>query len=331
MTEKASSGGGYGRGGRISLRLLISALVGQAVVFAALIWVAVEGFPFIGGAHEPAAGTHPERGFLAPKTAPTPKVDRFDADRAMREVRYQIRLGSRPAGSDASRTLAEHLRQRLPAGGFEPVPGGLRNVEGFLPGRLPAIVVGAHYDTKDIPSFVGAEDGASGSATLLEVARTLRRQKRPAGAHEVRFVFFDGEESPAGTSDADFYVDGLRGSKAYVDSHGGEIGTVIVLDLVGQRNLVLPREAGSDLELWTRLRTAAARVGTLTVFPDRTVGAILDDHTPFARNGIPSIDLIDFDYPHFHTTKDTLDKLSARSMDAVGETVAELVRRLRRG
>lgn len=264
----------------------------------------------------------------AAPVAPTGRVDRFDGQRAYEHVRAQVAHGPRPAGSPASRRLAAWLRARLPRGRIEHVPGGLRNVVGSLPGRRPAIVVGAHYDTKALPGFVGANDGAAGTAVVLELARALRRERRaaPAGTDwpELRFVLFDGEESP--DDRADFFTTGLRGSRAYVRRHGDALGAAIVVDFVGQRGLRLARERGSHPELWQRLRRAAARVGVGAVFPDRVVGEILDDHTPFARAGIPAIDLIDFDYVCFHRRCDRLDQIDVRSLDATGEALVELLR-----
>src|SRR5204863_8577513 len=124
-------------------------------------------------------------------------VNRVDDPRAFAELRAQVRMGPRPAGSATSRRLAERLRRELPRGRFETVPGGLRNVVGRIPGRPPAIVVGAHYDTKDIPNFVGANDGAGGTAGVVELARDMERS-RGSGRHEIRFVLSDGEESPPG-------------------------------------------------------------------------------------------------------------------------------------
>ena len=186
------------------------------------------------------------------------------------------------------------------------------------------MVVAAHYDTKNIPGFVGANDGAGGTAAVLEIARVMRRMDRPASAPPLRFVFFDGEEAP--DDDRDFYATALRGSKAYLKRHRGEIRALILLDFVADRDLNLPREAGSNKGLWDRLRAAAQRAGVARYFPDATRSEILDDHTPFARAGIPAIDLIDFEYPYFHTNEDTADKTSARSLDAPGEAVVELLR-----
>ena len=238
-------------------------------------------------------------------------------------------FGPRPAGSAASRRLAARLRSLLPRGRFEPFgDDGLRNVVGRLPGRRPAIVIGAHYDTEARPEgHVGANDGAAGTAAVVELARTLRRGHDRRRHRELRFVLFDGEEEAAGCED--FERCGMRGSKAYVRRHRREVGRMILLDYIAQPRLRIPREAMSDLRLWARLRAAAGRVGVGAVFPDRSASGILDDHVPFLRAGIPAIDLIDFTYRHRDTLEDTVDKTSARSLDAVGETVAELVTELR--
>ena len=256
------------------------------------------------------------------------KVNRFDAGRALRLARLQVSYGQRPAGSEALRRLAERLRIRLPRGRFEDVPGhpGLRNVVGRLPGRAPAIVLGAHYDTEvEPPGFVGANDGAAGTAAVIEAARALERIERPAGAPALRFVLFDGEEEPRQTDD--FYRDALRGSKAYVAAHRDEIRSLLLLDYVGNKGLRLPREGTSTLDLWARVRAAARRVGKGSYFPDEVGSGVIDDHTPFLRAGIPAVDFIDFTYEYRDTTEDTLDKLSTASLDAVGETVVEILRR----
>ena len=142
------------------------------------------------------------------------RVDRFDADRAWKLVELQLAYGQRPAGSPQLRALARRLRPLLPRGRFEAVAGhpGLRNVVGVLPGRRPAIVVGAHYDSEfHPPGFVGANDSAAGTAAVIELARDLAAQPRPPNAREVRFVLFDGEEEPPGSTD--FLADALLGAE----------------------------------------------------------------------------------------------------------------------
>ena len=259
-----------------------------------------------------------------------PAVDRFDSERAFDLVLMQVAEGPRPAGSPASRDLAEELKGALPNGAIEPVPGGLQNVVGVLPGSAPAVVVAAHYDTEaTVPGHVGANDGAAGTAAVVELARALEREL-PEEHREVRFVLFDGEEEPRGCPDASFERCALRGSKAYVKAHPGEVGELILLDYVANAGLQLPREANSDSELWRRLRESAAEVGAGRFFPEEGDGqyAIIDDHIPFVRAGVPSIDLIDFNYEYADTAQDTPDKLDPEALDAVGETVAELVIRL---
>jgi Peptidase family M28 len=259
-----------------------------------------------------------------PKAARPP--DRFDSAAAMRLVRTQVDLGPRPAGSRASRRLAAKLKALLPEGRYQRVPGGLRNVLGTVPGSDPkrTVVVGAHYDTKDIKHFVGAIDGASGTAVVAQLARTLKpRQAKPT----VVFALFDGEESPRGTADDDraFERRGLRGSKVAARKLRGAEGMVL-LDFVGNRNLRIPREANSDEGLWARLRAAAGRAGTATVFPLDNFGPISDDHIPFKRAGVPAIDLIDFgNFPCWHEKCDDLSQVSEQSLDATGETVLELL------
>jgi Zn-dependent M28 family amino/carboxypeptidase len=224
------------------------------------------------------------------------------------------------------RKLAVRLKHALPRGHFEAVPGhpGVRNIVGRIPGTKPAVVVAAHYDTKDLPGFVGANDGAGGTAAVLELARALRHTKRPRGAPELRFVLFDGEE--ATDDDRDFLATGVRGSKAYARRHADELRALVLLDFVADKDLSIPREAGSDAKLWARLRRAAERAGVGGTFPDERRGEITDDHTPFTARGVPSIDLIDFDFPCWHETCDDMSAVSANSLDRSGEAVLELLR-----
>lgn len=306
------------RAGRFSARLLLIAAVGQLALVAAVVVFAVNGFSFGGG----GSGASVAGG----ASVPVPTADRFDVRRAMRIAKLQVDVGPRPAGSSVLRRLAVRLRAMLPNGRFEPVPGQpkLRNIVGDVPGPGPVIVIGAHYDTINRPKgFVGANDSAAAVGAVVELARAIGRLHRSALAPGVRFVLFDGEEEPFPTDD--FYRDALRGSKAYVQEHAEEVRAMVLLDYIGNRDLRLPREGTSTPSLWARVRAAAAGVGVSKVFPDRVESSILDDHTPFLRAGIPAVDFIDWGYRYQHTLRDTYDKLSARSVDAVGETVVALI------
>jgi glutaminyl-peptide cyclotransferase len=269
----------------------------------------------------------------SPGNAAGPAVDRFDANRAYALIERQVEFGQRPAGSPQLRELAVELRRLLPEGEFEAIPGEprLRNVVGTIPGRRPGIVLGAHYDTLVKPrGFVGANNGAAGTAVVIMVARALQAKGGRSGGREVRFVLFDGEEPEAGLPEEgrDFYNEGLRGSRAYVTAHPGEAEAMILLDYVGGQDLRLPREATSAEALWNRVLLAANAVGASSAFSSETGPAIVDDHTPFLRAGLPAVDLIDWSYPG-HDLRDGLDRISRRSLDAVGETVVQLVDELR--
>jgi glutaminyl-peptide cyclotransferase len=217
------------------------------------------------------------------------------------------------------------LRASIPAGRFQSVPGGLRNVLGVVPGRRPGrvVVIGAHYDTKDLDGFVGANDNASGVAVVRQLARTIRpRSLRPT----VVFAFFDGEETPRDVPDSQILHSGLRGSKVAARSLRGAEAMILV-DLVGDRLLRIPRDSRADAELWRRLRAASARVGTTRHFPTRAA-EVLDDHVPFARAGVPTLPLVDFGFRCWHRACDDLSAVSPKSLDAVGETLLVLLRRL---
>jgi hypothetical protein len=208
-----------------------------------------------------------------------------------------------------------------------------RNVIGRIPGRQAGtVVVGAHYDTKDIPGFVGANDGASGVAVVLELARALPpRLDGPS----IDLVLFDGEESPRGTS---FESGGDRGSHQFVryarqgGAQGspplGELQALVLFDMVGDCDLHVPREANSNADLYglfADAATAHSPSGSSAPFEDEAAG-VLDDHTPFLQAGVPAVDLIDFDYgpgpspgAWWHTRRDDLEHVCARSLRAVGD------------
>jgi glutaminyl-peptide cyclotransferase len=260
------------------------------------------------------------------QAATAPEGRSFDAARAFADLEAQVAIGPRPSGTAANREAADWIAARLRDAGVEDVriQHPWRNVVGTIPGdERDAIVLGAHFDTKDdIPGFVGANDGASGVAVVLELARALRG---PLDGPSVRLALFDAEEA---RGERPFQLDGMRGSRQYVRlaRAGGRQGTLplrgiesmILVDMVGDCDLAIPREAGSDADLYDSIAAAGDPFGGVT-------GPILDDHVPFANAGIPAVDLIDFEFgpqnSYWHTTEDTLDKVCPGSLDAVGEAL----------
>jgi glutaminyl-peptide cyclotransferase len=256
----------------------------------------------------------------------------FDAQRAFRDLRAQVAIGPRPAGSPASRRAQRLIVERLHATGIRDVhiQRPYRNVVARIPGTEPGtVVVGAHYDTKDKPGFVGANDGASGVAVVLELARTL---PSPLDGPSIDLVLFDAEEAPPGES---FESGGDRGSRQFVRyaRDGGKQGSpelasiraMVLFDMVGDCDLDIPREANSDPDLYAAFAGAAdEESGSQAPFVGEAAG-VLDDHTPFIQAGVPAVDLIDFDYgpgpspgAWWHTRADSLAHVCASSLGAVG-------------
>jgi glutaminyl-peptide cyclotransferase len=257
----------------------------------------------------------------------TAKAKRFNGKAAWKLLKMQVRMGPRPAGSAASRKLAARLKKMLPRSYYQRVPGGLRNVVGRVRGKRPRsfVVVGAHYDTKDIPGFVGANDGAGGTAAVVQLARQL--QPRTIGPTVV-FVLFDGEEVPRDGDESEFERDGLRGSKVAARKFK-RARMMILLDFIADKKLSLPHEGASNVKIWKRIRASAKRAGVGSYFPNEEAAEVIDDHIPFLNRGVPAVDLIDFDFPCFHRTCDDLSAVSQRSLDASGEAVAAFLRTLR--
>jgi Zn-dependent M28 family amino/carboxypeptidase len=267
-------------------------------------------------------------------SAPGPG-NRFDAQRAFRDLKAQVAIGPRPAGSRGSHKEVQLIVGRLRDAGVDQVriQRPYRNVVARIPGNEPGTVVaGAHHDTKEIPGFVGANDGASGVAVLLELARDLPAR---VDGPSLDLVFFDAEESPRGQS---FESGGDRGSGQFVRyaRRGGEQGSpplrqlraMVLFDMVGDCDLRIPREANSDPTLYAafaRAASAAAASGSSAPFGGDAPG-VLDDDTPFTQAGVPAVDLIDFDYgagpspgAWWHTREDNLSHVCAPSLGAVGE------------
>ena len=271
-------------------------------------------------------------GALSLGAAPARPAPPFDGAAALRHVERVVALGPRPAGSPASARTRAYILGELRANSItarvEPfeadTPHGrlkMANVVAVLPGRRSdVILIGGHYDTKwfpDIP-FVGANDGGSSTALLIELARALAARPREFAYW---IVWFDGEEARESWTATDSLY-GSRWMAAELARRGTLPRAVLIADMIGDRDLGILREAFSTDWLTDILWTAAARRGFGTYFlPDTR--AVEDDHAPFLRAGVPSALLIDFDYPPWHTAADTLDKVSARSLEVVGSVLLE--------
>jgi Zn-dependent M28 family amino/carboxypeptidase len=261
---------------------------------------------------------------------------------ALEHVRQLLKFGPRLPGSEAHRWAEDYIvRQlRLAYAEVEEVnfaaqtPQGLvpmKNIVGKFGGSSGEIVVLAgHYDSLRREGFVGANDGGSSAALLLELARVIGRQKsRPLG---VWVVFFDGEEAFRQWSPQD----SLYGSRYQASAwqRAGVLGrfkALILVDMIGDKDLTLRRDLNSTPWLTDMVWQIARAKGYQSHFLDDTT-AIEDDHTPFVRASVPAVDLIDFDYGpgnrYWHTREDTLDKLGARSFEIIGDVILETVARL---
>jgi Zn-dependent M28 family amino/carboxypeptidase len=204
---------------------------------------------------------------------------------------------------------------------------GMANVVAVLPGRRPdAILLGGHYDTKwfrDI-RFVGANDGGSSAAFLLELARVLAAGGKRE--YTYRIAFFDGEEARETWT----AVDSLYGSRhmvADLTRTGRLPRAMLLVDMIGDRDLAIRPEAFSTPALTEIVWASARRLGRARHFLDGAI-AVEDDHAPFLRAGVPAVLLIDFDYPPWHTAEDTLDKVSADSLQIVGDVVVDALPRI---
>jgi glutaminyl-peptide cyclotransferase len=206
----------------------------------------------------------------------------------------------------------------------------MKNILAKFPGKSgKAIVVTGHFDTKYFASgkFVGASDGGSSTGLLLELAQVLQGQKR---ADDVYIVFFDGEEAVGDWSD----TDSLYGSRHLAerwkkDGMLYKIKALINVDMIGDKNLNVQPDMNSTAVLRRLVWKAAADLGYASSFPNDPL-TIDDDHMPFIKLGVPSVDLIDFDYQAWHKEDDTMDKLSAKSLEIVGAVVVEVIARLER-
>jgi len=257
----------------------------------------------------------------------------FSGSKAMSHILYLHSIGPHPVGSRAQEQARDYIVQNLQTNGWQVQvnPFSYRGLQGFnilaSKGNGPGILLGTHYDTRPISDrnpphlqhlpVPGANDGNSGTAVLLELARCL---KEPAG-FRLWLAFFDAEDR-GNIEGWPFSVGAYFASQLDLD-----LAAVIVVDMVGDANLEIYQEANSDKALTESIWRLAQELGFSEHFIPQVKYSIIDDHLPFAAKGIPSALLIDFDYPYWHTSDDTPDKVSAKSLEIVGNVLKAWVER----
>lgn len=285
---------------------------------------------------------------LPPDSGPPPAID---ASRAMQYVKEIVKFGPRPLGSENHKKVEEYIASRLKGDTVEDdiftadTPEGkfpVHNIVAKFPGTKDGIIViASHYDT-NYPlrhtSYVGANDGASSSALLLELANQLRGKTRDG--YSIWLVWDDAEEAmkPDGTGGLPmvmpFDQDSLYGithlaQKWQAEGTLSKIKVFLLADMIGDADLNIDRDLNSTAWVESVVYEAATRLGYQSHFYGRT-NQVGDDHIPFMKRGVPSADLIDFDYGYnnvfWHTTQDTVDKLSPNSLQIVGSVLLETVR-----
>jgi glutaminyl-peptide cyclotransferase len=264
---------------------------------------------------------------------PAPEAPRFDSSRAYEDMRQMVAIGPRPAGSPALAKTRDYIRKELTAAGLTPeelpfdaqTPLGvvhMVNIRATLPGEAKdrgRLVIGGHYDTKLVREFpfVGASDGGSSAAFLLEFARALKGR---VNALPIELLFLDGEEAVVEWHGQDH----TYGSRRYVqDAQRArtirDIRAFILVDMIGDRELNIRREQNSTPWLTDAIWSAAKRLNRPQFLDEST--PIEDDHLEFLQAGIPSVDIIDLDYPAWHREEDRLDHVAAASLQAVGDVL----------
>ena len=260
---------------------------------------------------------------------PEPDVTSFDGARAYADVQTQVLFGPRIPGSAGHAQVREWMRAELESAGWqvevqesESLGHPIFNIVAKRSEEPPQIILGAHYDSRMFADndpnpanhstpVPGANDGASGVAVLLELARSL-----PRDTENIWLVFFDAEDN--GRIDG---WDWILGSREFVAQNRIEPRAVVVIDMIGDADLNIYKERNSDPVLSDEIWSAAESLGYGGEFIPNYKFSMLDDHTPFLEAGIPAVDLIDFDYPYWHTLNDTPDKVSPESLEAVGRTL----------
>lgn len=253
----------------------------------------------------------------------------FDGSRAYLDVQTQVDMGPRMPGSQGHAKVREWMRAELESAGWmvevhesQRLGHPIYNIIAKRSEEAPQIILGAHYDTRFFADndpdeakrndpVPGANDGASGVAVLLELARTLPKDTAP-----VWLVFFDQEDN--GRIEG---WDWILGSRAFVEEIPIQPQAVVIVDMIGDADLNIHYEMNSNKIIREEIWKTAERLGYGNVFIQIEKYSMLDDHTPFLEKGIPAVDIIDFDYSYYHTTEDTPDKVSADSLKAVGDTL----------
>jgi glutaminyl-peptide cyclotransferase len=278
---------------------------------------------------------------LAVGLAATATAADVSGSSALEFTRHAVEFGVRPPGSPANLALQNYILAQLKKDGCEIIedaftaktPQGMtpmKNIIAKFPGRSGrAIVLTGHFDTKYFPGrkFVGASDGGSSTGLLLELARVFAHQPR---VDDLYIAFFDGEEAFGEWTD----TDSLYGSRHLADRWNKDgtlkrIKGLINLDMIGDKNLDIYEETNGNAALRKLVWGTAAELGYKAYFVDQQISED-DDHMPFVKLGVPAIDVIDIDYPPWHKDSDTMDKLSAQSLETVGTVIYESVHRLER-
>lgn len=261
--------------------------------------------------------------------AETKTWEEFSGEKAFAHVEQLVDFGPRPAGSEGIEKSRRYIENQLRLSGWQvtqqafsdDTPRGKVNFVNVI-ARFPVqgksariFLLCSHYDTKtfDAIKFVGANDGGSSTGLLLELARVIGQH--PNLAAKIELVFFDGEEAYERFSE----TDGLYGSRYFAKhlNDTKQFRNGILFDMVGDRSLGVTLPADSPPEMAKEIFAAAEALHLRNYFTylDREM---IDDHSPLNASGIPTIDIIDFDYPAWHTAGDTLDKISAQSLQIVG-------------
>jgi glutaminyl-peptide cyclotransferase len=294
--------------------------------------------------HPAGASAPPATQMSKTAAPPASQTGGFDGAIAFAEVAKLVGFGPHPPASPAIGQVQVYIQSQLTGFGCKvdadefhaPTPVGdlpMKNIIAKIPGTGPGIILLlTHYDTLRVDGFVGAEDGGSSTGLMLEMARLLCAGKPQTNA--VWIAFLDGEEAQIRWSDTDS-VYGSRELAARMAVSGDLKRTraVILADMIGQYNLQIPRESSSTNWLTGLVWKKAAELGYQNVFVARDM-AVEDDHGPFLHRNVPAVDIIDLDgyqeMGYWHTTQDTLDKVSPASIAIVGHVILESVNELQK-